>query len=173
MKRNWIWPLLIGLALGVTLGVVLGERSSRSAVPEGSPLLREFSFAALTAKAGHTNWQVLEDRTYKPFPALSRSKRIARRVIARADMSDVELDRFTTQFQQAATATLDACGALNKAQFDLVQDATRVVDGSPIRSRLDLPRRYYAIGDIHGVADLGYIAESGRVTVIVSLIEGR
>jgi hypothetical protein len=173
MKRNWFWFLLFGLVLGFALGVASSARFSRPAVPKGTALLRDFSLAAVAAKAGQTNWQVIEDRIYEPFPALARSKRIARRIIARANVADGAFDLFTTQFQQAASAALVAHGALNEAQFDQVQDSTRVVDGSPIRSRLDLPRRYYGIGDIHGVADIWYVAESGRVTVIVSLIEGR
>ncbi len=100
-------------------------------------------------------------------------KRIARRIVARAEMSEADLGRFTTQFQQAVTEALEAHSVRNTGQFDLVRDSTRVIDGTPIHSRIDWPRRYYALGDIHGVADIGYVAESGQVTVFVSLIEGR
>jgi len=172
MKRNWIWSLLLGLLLGVALGVVFSAWVKRPGIPTSSPLFREFSFTAIAASVGHTNWQVLEDRTYEPFPALAHSRRIARRIVAHAELSEAELGRFTAQFQPAVTAALGNYGAVNKAQFDLVQDSTRVIEGSPVHSRVDLPRRYYAIGDIHGVADIWYIAEAGRVTVIVSLSEG-
>ena len=171
MKRNWIWFLLF-LVLGVSAGFFLSARFNQPAVPKGTALLREFSFTAIASQVGQTNWQVLEDRTYEPFPALARCKRIARRIVARVDIPDAEFDRFVTQFQQTITAALGARNARNTAQFELVQDSTRLMEGRSIRSRLDLPRRYYAIGNIHGVADIGYVAEMGRVTVMVSLIEG-
>lgn len=172
MKNTLVWPLFVGLVLGVALGFILSTQFSGSGAPKGTALLREFSFAAVAAKAGYTNWHVLEDRTYEPFPSLARSKRVARRIIAQAVMSDAELGRFTTQFQEAAKAALSAFNAVNKAHFDLVRDATKMINGSPVHSRLDLPRRYYAVGNIHGVADIGYVEEAGNVTVIVSLIEG-
>jgi hypothetical protein len=172
MKPNWIWWLLFGFVLGVASGFFFSARLNRAAMPKGTSLLREFSLITVLAKAGQTNWQIIEDRTYEPFPALARSKRIARRIVARAELSDAELDWFTTGFQQAASEALVSYNARNTAQFDLVQGSERVVEGSPIRSRVDLPRRYYAIGDIHGVADIWYIAESGRVTLMASFIEG-
>ena len=172
MKRYWVWPLLLGLVLGLAAGSFVSTRCSGPGVPKGTALLRGFSLATVAAGTGQTNWQVIEDRTYETFPALARSKRIARRIVARAEMSDQELSLFATQFQQAVSQALVGYGALNAAQFDVVQDATRVVNGSPVRSRLDVPRRYYVLGDVHGVADIWYVAEGGRVTVIVSLIEG-
>jgi hypothetical protein len=172
MKRNSIWFLFLGLLLGVALGFAISAWVNRPGRPKSSALLREFSVTAVTASVGHPNWQVLEDRTYAPFPALARSPRIARRMVARAELSEAEFEKFTAEFQPAATAALAHYGAVNKAQFDLTQDSTRVIDGSPVHSRVDLPRRYYAIGAIHGVADIGYIAESGRVTVMISLVEG-
>jgi hypothetical protein len=48
-----------------------------------------------------------------------------------------------------------------------------MVDSSPVQFRVDMPRRYYSLGDVHGVADIWYVAEAGHVTVIVSLIEGQ
>jgi hypothetical protein len=172
MKYNRFWSSLVGLVIGVAVGFALSARFDRPALPKSSALLREFSFVAVAAQLGQANWQVLEDRTYEPFPAQARSQRIARRIVARADLADAELEKFTTQFQDTATKAMETYGAVNKAQFDMAQGSARVINGSPVRSRMDLPRRYYAIGDIHGVADLWYIAESGRVTVIVSLIEG-
>jgi hypothetical protein len=172
MKRNSIWLLLLGFLLGGTLGFFVSGRLIRPDAPEGSALLRSFSLAAVAAKAGQTNWQVIEDRIYEPFPARARSPRIARRIVARADISDSDLTRFATQFQQEASAALAAYGALNIGQFDLIKGSTQVVKGSPAQVRLDLPRRYYSLGDIHGVADIWYVAEGGHVTAIVSLIEG-
>lgn len=172
MKFHWIWPLVLGLILGAGLGFALSLRPSRAEMPKGSTLLHEFSFATIAAKLGTTNWHVVEDKIYEPFPTLARAKRIARRIVARTEMSDGQLGLFATQFQQAVSAALVRYEALNAAQFDLIEDATRAIEGVPIRSRIDLPRRYYAIGDTHGVADVWYVAESGRVTLIASFIEG-
>jgi len=170
MKCNWFWSSLLGLLIGVGVGFTL-PHFDRSAF-RSSALLGEFSFAAIAAQLGQANWKVLEDRTYEPFPSQARSRRIARRIVARADLTDAELEKFTAQFQDSATRAMATYGAVNKAQFDMTEASTRVIGGSPVQSRLDLPRRYYAIGAIHGVADLWSIAESGQVTVIVSLIEG-
>ena len=172
MKLTSIWLLLLGLLLGGILGFFISGRYSRLGAPKGTALLRGFSLAAVAAKAGQTNWQVIEDRIHESFPSLARSQRIARRIVARADMPDSELSQFSTQFQQAASAALVAYGALNTGQFDLVQGSTRITNGSPAWFRLELPRRYHSLGDIHGVADIGYVVEAGHVTVIVSLIEG-
>jgi hypothetical protein len=171
MKTNWTLSLLLGLALGLTLGIAVSPWIRHPAEFKGTGLLREFSFATLAAKAGPTNWQIVEDRIYKPFPGLARSPGVARRIVARGELSDADLARFISQFQPAATAVLETGNARNTGHFDLSQDSAQVVDGKPTSRHLNLPRRYYAIGNIHGVADIGYIAESGRVTVIVSLME--
>ena len=172
MKRKWIGPLIIGLVLGISLGVVFSPWVNRPRMPEGSAFFREFSFTEFAAGIEQTNWQVLEDRIYESFPSLARSQRIARRIVAHADLSESELGRFTSQFQQAAAASLSKHGAIIKGQFDLESYTTQIGDASASHSLIDLPRRYYAIGEIHGVADIWYVAESGRVTVMVSLIEG-
>lgn len=173
MKTNWTWSLLVALTLGLTAGVVVSPWIVRPPAAKGSKLLREFSLTSMLAEAGSTNWEVMEDRTYKPFPPLARYRGIARRIVVRAELSDAELAQFTMKFQPAASATLEAQGARITGQLNLFHDSLQVIDGKPIRHSLDLPRRYYALGDVHGVADIGYIAESGSVTVIVSLIEGR
>jgi hypothetical protein len=166
------WVPALRPPFGVALSFIFSAWVKRPDIATSSALLREFPFTAIAARAGQTNWHILEGRTYEPFPALARSRRIARRMVARTELSEAELERFTTQFQQAATAALGNCGAVIKAQFDMVQDLTRVIERSPMHSRVDLTRRYYAIGGIHGVADIWYVAEGGSVTVIVSLIEG-
>jgi hypothetical protein len=171
MKRTSIW-LFVGLVLGGTLGLFLSWRLNQPATPRGSALLRGFSLATVAATTGQTNWQVIEDRIYEPFPARARFQRIARRIVARADLPASELSRFATQFQQAASAALIAAGALNTGQFDLVKGSSQVVDGSLVEVRLDLPRRYYSLGNVHGVADIWYVVEGGHVTLIVSLVEG-
>ena len=174
MKTNWIWSLLVGLTLGLTVGVVVSPWIVRQPAAKGSKLLREFSLTSMLAEAGSTNWQVMEDRTYEPFPALARYRGIARRIVARAELTDAEWAQFTMKIQAAVSAALEAQGARTTGQFELRHSSIQVTDGKPIRYDVDLPRRVYAIGDdVHGVADIGYVAESGRVTVIVSLIEGR
>ena len=172
MKPNWILSLIVGLALGVTVGLVV-SRSVRSPAPKGTSLLLEFSLAALAAEAGATNWQVFEDRTYRPFPALARSPHVARRIVGRAEVPDPDLDKFIAKFHRAATTALETPNARLTGQFDLIQDSTQVVEGKPVRRRLELPRYFYSIGDLHGAADIGYVLEAGRVTFIASLIEGQ
>ena len=172
MKRNSILLFLLGLVVGGTLCSFIAVRLSQPGAPKGSALLRGFSLAEIAAPAGQTNWQILEDRTYQPFPGLAHSQRIARRIVARAEMPDSKLSHFATQFQQAVSAALVAAGARNTGQFDLVQASSQVVDGAPVQFRLDLPRRFYSLGDVHGVADVWYVVEGGHVTVIVSLVEG-
>lgn len=149
-------------------------RGASPTTASSSAVLRDFSFAAIAAKAGQTNWQILEDRVYESFPSQALSKRIARRIVARANLPpNVDAGEFASRFQQTASAAPDSYGARNTAHFDLVKDSTSTASGVPFRSRVDLPRRYYTVGDIHGVADLWCIADPGHVTVIISLIEGR
>jgi hypothetical protein len=172
MNRKTIAALIIGLLLGAGAGLLVSLRANRLGEVKGTAFLREFSFPGLAAQAGQTNWQVMEDRLYEPFPSLARSTRIGRRIVAQAEMNDTDFGWFTTKFHQAAQDALDKHQARNEALFDLVRDSTRNVDNKPIRSRFHLPRRYYAIGDTHGVADIGYVSEAGRVTVMISLMEG-
>ncbi len=172
MKRLWIWSLLAGLFVGVALGVVLSAGVHQAPKPTGSALLRDFSLSAIGAKSGCTNWNIMEDRVYEQFPALARSKRIARRIVARAEMSENQLGSFITLFQNAIWRTFDAKAAINQGFFDLTQDGTKVVEGVNVRSRIHLPRWFYRIGDTYGVADVWYVAESGLVTLMISFIEG-
>jgi hypothetical protein len=157
--------------LGGAVGVAVSSHWYLSAESTGTEFLRGFSFPAVAAKAGDAEWAIIEDRFYEPFPALGRSKGIARRIVARAIMPDADQQEFVAQFQLAAATALTSYGAIIKGQFDASQSSAHAGNGSPGRSLLDLPRRYYAIGDIHGVADVWCIAESGHVTVIISLME--
>jgi len=140
---------------------------------EGSPFLREFALADLTAKAGHgVEWEVLTDTTHDRFPALARSHRVARRIVATATMPGVDQAKFAQQVQKAAEAALASRGAVIKGVFDTSSSSSTLVEGKPLMSHVEMPRWFYAIGDIHGVADVGCVAVSGRVTLLVSLIEG-
>ncbi len=172
MKRAWVWVFVAGLLFGGALGFWMSPKLCRVAAPTGTAFLRGFTLPPVPGRTGQTNWLVLEDRVYEPFPSLARAKRVARRIVAQTEMSDEEVGLFATRFPQVVRETLDTHQARNEAQFELTRDATRVVDGAPVRSRVDFPRRYYALGDVHGVADCWYVSESGRVTVMVSLIEG-
>jgi len=58
-----------------------------------------------------------------------------------------------------------------KGQQDANYVAEAVTDGE-VRALIDLPRRYYAIGDVNGVADFGCLAHQGMVAIIISIIEG-
>lgn len=162
---------MLGLLLGGISGFLLAW-SKPTAPAKSTAFLREFSFRELAAQAGQTNWTVREDRLYEPFPSMARSQRVGRRVIAQAEISKEDFGGFTTKFDNAVRALLGEYGAMAKGHFDTLYDVTRRIDDKTVRSRIDLPRRYYAIGDVHGVADFGYVAEDGRVTVIISLMEG-
>jgi hypothetical protein len=77
MQRGFIWACVIGLVLGAAAATAFWSRiSPRASVPKGSAVLREFSLGQLGVKSGETNWQVLEDRIYEPFPPLAASKRL-------------------------------------------------------------------------------------------------
>lgn len=173
MKPNWIGIAAGALLAGLAAGFGTATLAARSGAPASSALLREFSFAAFARQAAYTNWSVLEDRLYEPFPSLGRSQRVARRIVAQAEMSENELGRFSVQLQQALRSTFSAHHAINKGQYNLGRDSWRNADGASAHHRLDLPRHYYAIGDIHGVLDCWQVANAGQVTLILSFIEGR
>jgi hypothetical protein len=172
MIRNCIWPALLGLVIGLATGFILSGQSGHLAAPQGTAALRSFSFTDVAAKAGQADFQIIEDKVYEGFPPLSRSKRIARRIIAQTTLSDTQQSDFVSRFQQTAEKALTSHGAVIKGQFDANRSSAQELGGSNILRQLELPRRYYAIGDVHGVADLWCIAESGKVTIVISLIEG-
>lgn len=163
---------MLGLLIGVVVALVLFEWLERSVQPKGTALLRGFSFADVATNAGGTDWEVLEDKVYEPFPSLGRATRIARRMVAHATLPGEEQEKFAKRFRLAVSEALASHDAVIKGQFDLNRSSAHVVNGSPVQSLVDLPRFYYAIGDIHGVADAWCIGEGGGLTVIVSLIEG-
>jgi hypothetical protein len=172
MKYIWVGSAVVGIAAGVALGFAISARLHHLPQPTGSALLREFSLPAISAKTTCTNWHILEDRIYEQFPPLARSRRIARRIVARTEMPVNDVDGFSTSLQQAIRRIFDAQGAMNKGFYDLTQSGSKYVEGVHLHSRVHLPRWFYAIGETHGVADFWYVAESGRVTLMVSFIEG-
>jgi hypothetical protein len=165
--------LVVGLVVGLAIGAALFGGFKDAAGPKGTPFLRELSFAAVAARAGQANWDVIEDRVYDPLPALGRSKRIARRIVAHAVLPDADPGTFARRFQQAMEEALASHGAVLKGEFDASRSSARLVNGSPVPLVLELPRRYYALGSVHGVADAWCIGASGEMTVIISLIEGQ
>ncbi len=171
MARNPIWLALLSLVLGLAGGFVIRGQLRDGNVSPGSAVLREFSFTDVSAKAGSVGWQVIEDKTYDPFLPLSRSKQIARRIVAQANVPDSEQAGLMNRLQQASEAALESRGAVIKGQSDANQSSSEMEGNDKTLRQLDLPRRYYAVNDVHGVADVWCIAESGKLTCIVSLIE--
>ena len=171
MKTAWTLPLILGLIVGTPIG--FGLSGTPLTEIEGSPFLREFALADLTAKASPgVEWEILTDTAHDRFPALARSHRVARRIVATATVPGADQARIAQQVQKAAEAALASHGAVVKGVFDTSSGSTTLVEGKPLRSHVEMPRWFYAIGDIHGVADVGCVAVSGRVTLLVSLIEG-
>ncbi len=171
MKRNWICPLLIGVLIGVAVGFPFGTWFIRSAAPKGSPFFREFSFSAIAAEAGETDWTVITDKVYEPFPPFGRPQRTSHLIVAHnTTMSDAEQDRATAQLSKAVFERAAAYGAIIRGAEGVSHWSARAEP--PARSQLDLSRKYYSIGEIQGVVDVWRLAESGGVTVIVQLIEG-
>src|SRR5512140_199914 len=128
MKTRWIWFVAAGLVVGGAAGFATSARLHRLPQPVGSPLLHRLSLPEIGARAACTNWEVLEDRVYERFPALARSPRIARRVVARAEMSEDQLGRFVPLLQAEIRRMFDEHGAINEAFFDVTKDQTKLVD---------------------------------------------
>jgi hypothetical protein len=169
--RLWTRALLLTAFIGFTAGFALRELNP---VPEakGTSVLWEFSFSDLVSKAGPADWKVIEDRIFDGFPPLSRSKRIARRIVAEAMMPSSAQAAFVKKVQEAAVASLAAHGAAIKGQVDSSSSSVDMHRGERIATQLELPRRYYTVGQVQGVADYWCIAGSGRVMIIVSIMEG-
>jgi hypothetical protein len=169
---TWLVPLLLGIAIGAAIGAGFAGLMLAPATPQPSSFMRDLSPDDFTGKLLKTDWEVIEDRTYAPFPARSRAKRTARRMIAIGAVPPAEQAAFGMRLQQAFQAKLAAYGVNTQGQFGLYRTSTKIINGTPDRLLLDLPRLYYAIGSTKGVADVGCIASGGTVTVIVSIIEG-
>ena len=171
MSRYHILPALLGLVIGLAGGFVIRGQFRDGTVSPGSAVLREFSFADVSAKAGGAEWLVIEDKIVDPFLPLSRSKHIARRIVAQASVPDSDQAGYLNRLQQAAEAALESHGAVIKGQSNANQTTLKVEGNDKILRQLDLPRRTYAVDHIQGVADVWCIGESGKLTCIVSLIE--
>jgi hypothetical protein len=167
--RKWILVTILGLMFSVTGGC---EREGTSEISAGSEFLRSLRFADLATKAGEATWETLEDKIYEKLPPLGRSPHVGRRIVAQVSLSSSERQHFVARFQQAVEDALREHGAMVKGEISLHKNKAEVKEGVNVSTLLDLPRAYYSIEDIHGVADIWCIADSGGITVIVSLIEG-
>ena len=134
-------------------------------------MLRDFSFQEVAAKAGPIESHLIEDRIYQPFPPLARPSRIGRRIVAEATIPVDQVDAFTRRFQEATDAALAALGGTTKGEVDLGQSRGQFLDGASVDSRLDLPRRFYAIGGQQGVADIWLITRGTDVTIVITFTE--
>jgi hypothetical protein len=159
---------VFAIAVGALMGILLYSANSPST---GSTVLHGFSFNAVIAKVGPVESHVLEDRIFLPFPPLGRPARISRRIVAQATIPDNQVDDFTRRFQDAAEAALVSLGGMMKGEVDFAQARGGFLDGESVESRIDLPRRYYAVGRRHGVADIWLIARGADVTIVVAFTE--
>ena len=137
----------------------------------GTAVLHDLSLVELLGNLGESEWNIIEVKVYDTFPSLTRSPRIARRVIAPTTLSDSEPGEFARRFQLAGEEWISSHAAIIEVEYEVIGTRIDGAEGQRLTS-VDLPRRYYAIDDIHGVADFGCIADSGRVTLIISIIEG-
>jgi hypothetical protein len=173
MKTRFrILPTLGGLIVGLMAGMALGTFIAKAGKPDGSAFLRNVRFDDLTAKAGHPNWEIVEDKTYDRLPPLSRRPRISRRIVAQTSLAASGQSRLIELLQQGMSEALATHGAVIRGEVSLSRSQSEIIEGRQVLTHLEMPRLYYAIGDIHGVADVWFLADSGRVTAIVSLIEG-
>jgi hypothetical protein len=154
-------PLFAGLVLGLAAGYGLAVYASGESPAAGSPFLREFSFAEAARNAAAAEWEVVHDRTAPVL--LGRSRRIARRFVARATLSQRDVQPFAQRFDQSVEEALP-----HQSGEENLDRATVSADSSRL---LQLPRYHYRTDAGDGVVDAGIVAEGGEVTVIVSMIE--
>ena len=167
-----VWPLLLTGVIGFVIGLLIGGRMAVSQKIVPSPVLKDFTFANFIADVSSSEWTVVEDKAYDTLPPLSLSPRIARRIVAQTSLENSDQNEFATRFQRAAEEWITSCGAMIKGQQDAQRVVAKAVTDGEVRALIDLPRRYYAVGNVNGVADFGCVAHSGSVTIIISIVEG-
>lgn len=173
MKKVSIWIVLIGFALGIGIGYFLHDRSPRRASGGGSEILSGLSYSEFIARTGSFDWTVIKDEIDERFPPLSRNPRVARWIVAETSIEASEQSAFVSSFQSAAEDWIHSRGGMIKGHSSVNRAMTETGENGAEHRQVSLPRRYYAIDDVHGVADFWCLADSGRVTVMISLIEGR
>jgi len=172
MKLIWLLFLLLGLILGATIGFGLSLWMLYPTPGTGTVLLHKFSFQDMAQNAGQPAWEILEDKTYFPFPPQARAKRTARRIVARSSMSDEQLQAFARQFNDLMKQEMTRFGAGQTGQVNCNLIASRAAgDHKSVRTELHLPRLYYALEGTQGVADAWLIAEGDQATVIICFTE--
>ncbi|MCP5043733.1 MAG: hypothetical protein GY944_22115 [bacterium] len=87
-------------------------------------------------------------------------------------MSSAEQAGFIEKFQAAAEALMRSYKAIKTGRSSAGKSSNTMIEGALIRSDVSMPRRFYPIGDIHGVADICCDGEAGKITVVISVIEG-
>ena len=171
MKPSSVVKLLVAVVVSAVIIFFSRGNFSISQKVAGTAVLHDLSLTELTANLGTSEWNVIEDRVYEAFPSLSRSPRIARRIVAQATLPDSDQSEFVSRFHNAGEEWIESQGAVIKGEYEANQTHIQVAGGQ-FHTSVDLPRRYYALDDINGVADFGCIADSRRVTLILSIIEG-
>lgn len=171
MKRNLPVLLFLAVMFGATVGFFLRGQIAIGHKSLGTAVLRELSFDDFIASVHSSEWQLVEDRVYDTFPPLSRNPAIARRIVAQSTLPIADQDSFARNFQTTAEKWLTSHGAVIKGQDNASRNSTKAGADGQVNTLVDLPRRFYSVGNIHGVADFGCIVDSGRVTVIISISE--
>ena len=134
--------------------------------------LKDLSFPRFMGQVDASEWRVSVDRIADTFPPLSRSPRIARRIVAHTTHLKSDQNEFATRFQRSAEDWIASHGATITGQHNAAYSSAVAMSASQLVTLVDLPRRYYAIENTHGVADFWCVSDSVRVTVIISIIEG-
>jgi hypothetical protein len=161
------------LLLGAGVRFLAGRSGGSATPPPASVFLREFALPSITGTNGATmEWETVDDRVDEALPAFSRHPRVMRRLIARARMTPEQVNAFSTVFPAAVSDGLRRAGAVEKYHADITRGGSRWENDRMVESRVHIPRRAYAIGDVNGVVDSGFVAEDGRVTVIFAVEEG-
>jgi hypothetical protein len=172
MQRSSVAAFVAGAVLGGAAGLGLSLWALTTGSTGGSGFLHDFSFQEAAPQAGHSDWELVEDKTYSPFPPLGKPAGVARRIVAQASMAGEKVEPFARQFDGAMAKALARSGAQQTGEVRCDRSRTRPVEGGgPARSVLQLPRYYYRIGPLHGVVDPWLIAQGGEVTLIVCIAE--
>lgn len=171
MKRYLPVLILLAVTIGATVGYFLRGQMASGQKSLGTAILRELSFDEFIASFHSSEWELVEDRVYDTFPPLSRNPAIARRIVAQSTLPITEQDSFARNFQTTADKWLTSHGAVIKGQDNASRNSTKAGADGQVNTLVDLPRRFYSVDNIHGVADFGCIVDSGRVTVIISISE--
>jgi hypothetical protein len=172
MKQNVIVAAVAGVVVGILFGFLLRGQISARGTTQGTGVMQNFNFNQFITTAGSSEWEIVEDKIYDRLPPLSSTARIARRIVAQSTMLDFEQNDFAERFQNAAEQWITSCGGTIKGQQEANRATAEAAAQGAVYNLISAPRRYYSLDDVHGVADFWIIANSGKVTVIISFLEG-